>query len=191
MKLWDSVERKELGDYTIFRLTQQRSRSPRNGREHSFYVLETADWVNVIPITPEGKVVLIRQYRVGIDTVTLEIPGGMVDAADESPAESARRELLEETGYAADEIVQIGRVSSNPAFINNYTHTFLARNARLVGETHFDSAEYIEFELADIEDIPTLIATGQITHSLVIAAFYHYENYQRGNKWVIGGKEQR
>jgi ADP-ribose pyrophosphatase len=179
LELWDSVEKKELGDYTIFRLTQQRSRSPRNGREHSFYVLETPDWVNVIPITPEGKVVLIRQYRVGVNAVTLEIPGGMVDEADGSPAESARRELLEETGYAADEVIQIGRVTSNPAFINNYTHTFLALNARCIGQTNFDSAEYIEFELVDIDEVPELIASGKITHALVIAAFYHYENYRR------------
>lgn len=179
MELWDSIERKELGDYTIFRLTQQRSRSPRNGRVHSFYVLETPDWVNVIPITPEGKVVLIRQYRVGVDEVTLEIPGGMVDEEDGTPAESARRELLEETGYAAEEIMHIGRVSSNPAIMNNYTHTYLALNARRVAETNFDSTEYIEFELADIDEVPGLIATGKITHSLVIAAFYHYENYRR------------
>jgi 8-oxo-dGTP pyrophosphatase MutT (NUDIX family) len=162
---------------------QQQSRSPHSGREHRFYVLETPDWINVIPITPEGKVVLIRQYRVGINAVTLEIPGGMVDAADESPAEAARRELLEETGYAAEEIIQIGRVTSNPAFINNYTHTFLALNARPVGKTNFDSAEYIEFELADIGEIPQLIASGQISHALVIAGFYHYENYLRNEKW--------
>jgi 8-oxo-dGTP pyrophosphatase MutT (NUDIX family) len=105
----------------------------------------------------------------------------MVDEADGDPAESARRELLEETGYVAEEIIPIGRVTSNPAFINNYTHTYLALNARLVGETNFDSAEYIEFELADIDDIPALIASGQINHALVIAAFYHYENYRRGN----------
>jgi 8-oxo-dGTP pyrophosphatase MutT (NUDIX family) len=179
LELWESVEKEELGDYYIFRLTQQRSRSPHNGREHNFYVLETPDWVNVIPITPEGKVVLIRQYRVGIDAVTLEIPGGMVDAADGDPAESARRELLEETGYAAEEILHIGRVSSNPAFINNYTHTYLALNARRVAETNFDSAEYIEFELADIDEIPAFIAAGKITHAIVIAAFYHYENYRK------------
>jgi 8-oxo-dGTP pyrophosphatase MutT (NUDIX family) len=181
LELWDSIEKKELGDYYIFHLTQQRSRSPRNGREHSFYVLETPDWINVIPLTPEGKVVLIRQYRVGVNQITLEIPGGMVDEADSSPAQSAERELLEETGFVADEIVPIGRVTSNPAFINNYTHTYLALNAHLTGQTNFDSAEYIEFELADINDIPALIASGQITHSLVIAAFYHYENYKSGN----------
>jgi 8-oxo-dGTP pyrophosphatase MutT (NUDIX family) len=180
LELWDSIEKKELGDYYIFQLTQQRSRSPRNGREHSFYVLETPDWVNVIPVTPEGKVVLIRQYRVGVNQITLEIPGGMVDASDSSPAQSAERELLEETGYVAEEIIPIGKVTSNPAFINNYTHTFLALNARRIGETNFDSAEYIEFELANIDDIPALIASGQISHALVIAAFYHYENYKAG-----------
>lgn len=168
-----------IGDYRIFRLRRDHVRSPHHGREFHFYVLEAPDWINVIPLTPDGKVVLIRQYRPGTEEVSLEIPGGMVDDEDGDPAETARRELLEETGYAAEEIIAIGRVAPNPAIMDNHCHTFLARNARPVAEPQFDGAEYIELELVDLDEVPQLITDGRITHSLVVAAFYYYEQYRR------------
>ena len=168
-----------VGDYRIFRLRRDHVRSPHNGREFRFYVLETPEWINVIPLTPEGKVVLIRQYRPGTEEVSLEIPGGMVDDEDGDPAATARRELLEETGYAAGEMIPIGRVAPNPAIMDNQCHIFLARDARPVAEPQFDGAEYIELELVDLDEIPGLITGGRITHALVVAAFYYFEQFRR------------
>jgi ADP-ribose pyrophosphatase len=176
---WPKLESQELGDYYIFRLRQDISESPRTGRPHRFFVLESLDWINVIPVTSEGKVVLIRQYRHGSEEVTLEIPGGMVDAEDGSPAVAAARELFEETGYQAEEIIPLGQVRPNPAFLNNTCYTFLALNARPVSIPQLDGSEDIQFELVDMEAIPDLVVSGQITHALVIAAFYHYEQYRR------------
>ena len=136
--------------------------------------MDTGDWINVVPVTPDNKIVLIRQFRHGVEEVTLEIPGGMVDESDESPMVSARRELLEETGYAADELIHIGTVTPNPAILNNRCHTFLARNARLVSVPHMDGSEDIQTDLVDAGEIPGLIMSGQINHALVIAAFYFY-----------------
>jgi ADP-ribose pyrophosphatase len=181
VETWRRLASQILGEYRVFRLRQDTSRSPVTGRDHTFFVLEAGDWVNVIPITPEGKVVLIRQYRHGTEEVTLEVPGGMVDEDDASPAVSAERELMEETGYAAEAIIPIGRVSPNPAILNNRCYSFLAVNARPVGPTRFDGAEDITFELVDTADIPNLIVSGQISHALVIAAFYFYEQYRRQN----------
>lgn len=178
---WSKIASQVLGDYRVFRLRQDWSRSPRTGREHNFFVLETGDWVNVIPITPEGQVVLIRQYRHGIEAVTLEIPGGMVDSNDGQPGQSAERELLEETGYRAEKIIHIGTTTPNPAILNNRCHSFLALNARPITSPQLDGSEDIEFELVDIAAIPDLIASGQITHALVIAAFYFYDQYTRRN----------
>lgn len=178
IKHWAKLRSKMLGDYRVFNLRQDTSRSPRTGQAHDFFVLETGDWVNVIPITPEGKVVLIRQFRQARETITLEIPGGMVDAADDSPKESAARELFEETGYQADELVHIGTVAPNPAILSNQCHTYLALNALAVGEPLLDGSEDIEIELVDLLEIDALITSGQIDHALVIAAFFFFSQYK-------------
>jgi 8-oxo-dGTP pyrophosphatase MutT (NUDIX family) len=100
-----------------------------------------------------------------------------VDDSDGDPAMTAARELREETGYEAQEIIPIGRVRPNPAFLNNTCYTFLARDARLVGLPQFDGAEDIAVEELPLEYIREFVRNGRITHSLTIAAFYHLENY--------------
>jgi 8-oxo-dGTP pyrophosphatase MutT (NUDIX family) len=100
----------------------------------------------------------------------------MVDEGEEA-VQAAVRELREETGYEAEEWHHIGTVDPNPAFLNNHCYTFLALNARCVSEPQFDGAEDIAVEEVPITDIPHLIQSGQITHAIVIAAFYHYERH--------------
>lgn len=175
---WRKLHSQQLADYRIFTVRADRRLSPRTGREHQFYVLEAQDWVNVIPLTPEGKVVMIHQFRHGTGEVTLEIPGGIVDEEDGDPAVAARRELLEETGYAAGAIIHIGSVEPNPAFLNNQCHTYLALDARRVQQPQFDGAEDIAVEEVDLAEVGEMIRNGRITHALVVAAFYHYEQYQ-------------
>lgn len=175
---WKKLDSQQLADYRIFTVRQDKRLSPRTGREHQFYVLEAQDWINVIPVTPEGKIVFIHQFRHGTGQVTLEIPGGIVDDADGDPAVAARRELLEETGYAAGDIIHIGSVEPNPAFLNNRCHTYLALDAHWVQTPQFDGAEDIAVEEFDLAEVPDLIGNGRITHALVVAAFYHLGNYR-------------
>lgn len=176
---WEKLSSEEIANFRIFKMRRDVCRSPRTGGEHSFFVLESPDWVNIIPLTPSGEVVMIRQFRHGTAAVTLEIPGGMVDAHEVDPAEAVRRELLEETGYTADEIIQIGTVEPNPAFLNNRCHTYLALNARWQQPLQLDGSEDIAVELVPLANVPGLIGNGRIAHALVVAAFYHYENYKR------------
>ena len=89
---WPRLESEELSDYRVFRVRRDRRRSPRTGESHDFYVLEMPEWINILAVTPEGGVVLIHQYRHGTARVSLEIPGGVIDPGDASPAEAARRE---------------------------------------------------------------------------------------------------
>jgi len=176
---WEKLKSFKRGDYRVFRVREDIARSPESGSEHSFFVVEANDWMNVIPVTEDGRIVCVRQYRHGTEDISLEIPGGIVDDG-ESPIESARRELLEETGYEAAEIVEIGVVAPNPAIQNNRCHSFLAKKVRRVRKQALDATEEIDVELVDPSDIPALIASGLISHALVVAAFYLWDRYQKG-----------
>ena len=171
---WITLSTEVLGTYPIFELSRSRQRSPLSGREHSFLRLDCPDWVNVIAVTDNGMMVLIEQYRHGTDDLTLEIPGGAVDPG-EDPRTSATRELEEETGYLAAELIEIGVVEPNPAFLSNRCWTYLALGCRENGTTHFDPSEEIAVSVAPVRDFARLIDDGSITHSLVICAFDHLQ----------------
>ena len=164
----------------IFNLRRDDGVSPLTGDSHDLYVLEAPPWVNIIPLTVDDRVVLIKQYRHGCREVHLEIPGGMVDPEDSGPAEAAARELKEETGYEADHVSLLGSVTPNPAIQNNTCHTYLAWPARRTCEPTPDRTEEIEAVEVPIIDVPTLIAEGRITHSLVVVAFFWYSLTQAG-----------
>lgn len=172
LKPWDNLASEYVGDFRIFRLRKDRCRSPRTSQEHDFYILEAPDWCNVVALTPDDQVVLVRQYRFGIRGPTLEIPGGMLNG-NEDPTDAARRELLEETGYAADSIEPLARTLPNPAIQNNVCHTALATGCRKIREPNLDEREDIEVLTRPLADIPRLISTGEISHALVIVAFHH------------------
>jgi ADP-ribose pyrophosphatase len=170
-KPWKILSSRRDESYRVFGLRTDRALSPRTGKEHDFFILESSSWVNVIPLTPDNEVVMIRQYRHGILDVTLEIPGGLADSGD-TPEEAALRELLEETGYRGGEVVPLGNVHPNPAIQNNRCYTFLVKNVFPAASQDLDDKEDIEIVLYPLEQIPGLINDGTITHSLVIVAFY-------------------
>lgn len=166
---WTRLARERIQSCRVFDVHRMRVRSPRTGQEHEFYGLECSDWVNVIPFTPHGEVVMVRQYRHGADRVTLEVPGGIVDPG-ETPAQAAARELLEETGYAASEIVPLGGVNPNPALFGNRLHAFAAVGARRVAEIANDSTEETHVELVPEAQLRRLVREGEVDHALVVAA---------------------
>jgi len=170
---WTLLTSMILQSCRVFTVRNERYRSPRTLQEHDFYLIDSPDWVNVIPLTADGKVVLVKQFRFGTKEFSLEIPGGMLDEGD-TPAGAAARELLEETGFAGNEPEFLGSVHPNPAIHTNRCYTYLIRNALFQTPPKQDSTEDVEVEIVPLADIPGLIQDGTITHALVVAAFYWY-----------------
>ncbi len=173
-KRWTALETEFLQDCAVFTVSRTASLSPRTGIQHTFYRIDSTDWVNIVPVTDQEEVVMVRQYRHGLGEITLEIPGGMVDPG-ESPQAAATRELLEETGYRARRVKSIGAVSPNPALIGNRVHTFAALGAERVAEIRNEGAEETQVELVPLDDLPERVQSGDIDHALVIAALHFFE----------------
>jgi len=169
---WETVEREALSDHGIFTLYRVRRRHPLRGQLGDFVVLEAPPWVNIVPLTEEGHVIFIEQYRHGIDSITLEIPGGMVSPG-EDPRLAAERECREETGYASEEPAQLLRINyPNPAFLTNVCYSYLWLNCRRVTEPRWDHHEEIAVRLVPLDEVPHLLRTGVIRHSLVLVALF-------------------
>lgn len=167
---WKRVKRGPERDFTILTIREDTVADPRDGAERPRVIIEATDWVNIIPVTLDDRVVLIRQFRFGVWANTLEIPGGMVDAG-EDPLDAAVRELEEETGYVPGRVIPLGKVHPNPAIMTNTCHTFLALGCDRTGEHVPEADEDIEVVLEPRARIPELLRTGKITHALVVCAF--------------------
>ena len=142
-----------------------------SGKPYKAYVFEFDAWANVVALTKHNEVVLVKQYRHGVQEILLELPGGVVDSG-EDPLEGAKRELMEETGYSAGNIIEVGRLYPNPAIQQNTLFCYLATDVEWAGEQHLDEAEEIEVQLIPLDELIEMARQGKFLHALNVAVLF-------------------
>jgi 8-oxo-dGTP pyrophosphatase MutT (NUDIX family) len=170
---WREVGSERLLDCRVIQVYRSTAISPHTGTAHDFVQIHSVDWVQVIPITAAGEIVMVRQYRAGSCAMTLEIPGGLLDPG-EDPAAAAARECLEETGYATKTLEPMGAMNPNPALFTNRLHSFYALDVERVASIKNEHTEHTEVELVPLGELEGWLREGRIDHSLVAATLWRY-----------------
>lgn len=171
---WERLGHTTQATTRVLDLLSVRYRHPVRGTEKDFVVVHPTDWCNVLALTPEGSLVLVRQFRFGIDTFSLEIPGGMMDEG-EDPITAAVRELREETGFVGSRARLLGSTHPNPAIQSNRCHYVLIEDVTRSAELEWDADEEIEVNVVPAAEVLAQARAGGITHALVLNALFLFE----------------
>jgi len=171
---WEKLGHTTQAKTVVFDLQRVRYRHPVRGTERDFVVVRAPDWVNVLALTPDGHLVLVRQFRFGVDAFSLEIPGGVMEAG-EDPVEAGLRELREETGFTGARAWLLGSVHPNPAIQSNRCHIVLVEDAVRTEDLEWDTDEEIEVTTLPADEVLALARSGAITHGLVLNALFLFE----------------
>ena len=176
---WERGSERTLVSTKVLDLLSVHFRHPVRGMERDFTIVHAPDWVNVLAVTPEDHLVLVRQFRFGANDFSLELPGGMIEAG-EAPEAAGVRELLEETGFGGGAVRSLGAVRPNPAIMDNHCHYVLVEGAVPTGPLDWDADEEIEVVTAPVAAVLDWARTGVITHSLSVAALLLFEGARAG-----------
>jgi ADP-ribose pyrophosphatase len=173
MKKWIKKVKHDIFNKRILSLSEIECYHPDKQVNHTFISLKSPDWINIVAITDEDKFIMVKQHRLGTDEITLETPAGITEP-DESPVLTAARELREETGYEAEELYLLKKLTVNPAIMNNSIYFFYGRNCKKIHKQNLDAAEDIEVFTFTRDEIAEMIRNGDINHSIIVTAFYLY-----------------
>ncbi len=161
----ESVARTRIFDVLTARYTHPRRKTSRD-----FYVIDAPDWVNVVALTTDHRLVLVRQFRFGINDFSIEIPGGVIDPGEKDPVAAGLRELREETGYEGLRARLLGSIRPNPAILSNRCHLVLVEECEKTSALEWDDDEEIEILLAPVDHVYEWARNGKISHALVLDA---------------------
>lgn len=168
---WKRVRIGAREDHHVLRVGEDVFADPRDGEERARVIIDAEDWCNVLPLTRSGDVILVKQFRFGSQEVSLELPGGVVDAGEE-PAAAIARELEEETGYIAGRLVRLGTYPPNPAHFTNRVHAFVALDCERQHGGRPEHGEDLSVEIVPRSDVVRLVRDGRITHALILATLH-------------------
>lgn len=166
---WQKLRSEPHATTRIFDVTRAIYRHPQRSQEQDFFVINAPDWVNVVALTPEQHLVLVRQFRFGTNDFSLEIPGGVMDEGEDAIS-AGLRELREETGYTGTRSRLLGRVHPNPAMQSNRCHLILVEDARRLENLEWDPDEEFEIMTKPVDEVYALAQSGGITHAMVLDA---------------------
>lgn len=164
---WKVLKSTEIFKAGLIKLRQDECEMPDGRVFPRYFVLEFPDWVNVVPVTPDGQMVLVQQYRHAADGIFLEVPGGRTDRNGEDPGLAGRRELREETGYESSEWIACGFQYPNPALQNNKLHTFVALGCNLTSKQDLDPFEDLTVCTLPVAEVYRRWELGELQHSLI------------------------
>jgi ADP-ribose pyrophosphatase len=170
---WEILSSEYLFNDLWFKVRKDRCLTPGGKIVDPYYIYEFPTWVTALPVTEDGKMIMVRQYRHALGETCLEIPGGCVDDTDKTLEEAIARELMEETGYRFTSFDYLGKISANPSTNNNLMHMFLARGGTRVGEQQLDGNEEIDVELYTADEVKAMIRDNKIIQAMHVTCIYY------------------
>lgn len=174
---WKTLSSTYLFKENWFTVRKDRCERPDGKIIDPYYVFEFPEWATALPLTAEGKIVLVQQYRHALGETCIELPGGCIDDDDDHAEAGIRRELMEETGYEFDEVVHLGEISSNPSTNNNLMHMYVAKGGRKVKEQELDHNEEIEVFEVTVEELLQLVEDRKIVQSMHLSTIFYALRY--------------
>lgn len=170
---WKILSSEYLFNDLWFKVRKDKCETPGGKIVDPYYVYEFPTWVTALPVTDDGRIIMVKQYRHALGEVCLELPGGCVDDTDKNFEEGIARELLEETGYSFSSYEYLGKISANPSTNNNLMHMFLARGGKKIADQQLDHNEEIEVELVSVEELKQLIRENKIIQSMHVTCIIY------------------